>query len=108
MHFLFQAEDGIRDYKVTGVQTCALPISRARKRLFVAVVVAGVLSFLVSLWMTRVAQPWAFFGMPTRIWEFALGGALALVLNGNSGRRTSASTVLQAVGLVMKIGRAHV
>src|SRR5256885_12177909 len=29
--FFFQAEDGIRDYKVTGVQTCALPIlARAR------------------------------------------------------------------------------
>src|SRR5688500_19673367 len=26
---VFQAEDGIRDYKVTGVQTCALPISVA-------------------------------------------------------------------------------
>src|SRR5256885_2968471 len=26
MVFFFQAEDGIRDYKVTGVQTCALPI----------------------------------------------------------------------------------
>src|SRR5688500_20338857 len=26
MFFFFQAEDGIRDYKVTGVQTCALPI----------------------------------------------------------------------------------
>src|SRR5205807_3761511 len=25
----FQAEDGIRDYKVTGVQTCALPILNA-------------------------------------------------------------------------------
>src|ERR1035437_9670521 len=25
----FQGEDGIRDYKVTGVQTCALPISFA-------------------------------------------------------------------------------
>src|SRR5256885_12203758 len=25
--FFFQAEDGIRYYKVTGVQTCALPIS---------------------------------------------------------------------------------
>src|SRR5205807_6211121 len=25
-NFFFQAEDGIRDYKVTGVQTCALPI----------------------------------------------------------------------------------
>src|SRR5690348_17750208 len=26
--FFFQAEDGIRDGRVTGVQTCALPISR--------------------------------------------------------------------------------
>src|SRR5258706_2767098 len=25
--FFFQAEDGIRDWSVTGVQTCALPIS---------------------------------------------------------------------------------
>src|SRR5256885_9549185 len=29
--FFFQAEDGIRDYKVTGVQTCALPISAATR-----------------------------------------------------------------------------
>src|SRR2546426_5455468 len=28
--FFFQAEDGIRDYKVTGVQTCALPICITR------------------------------------------------------------------------------
>src|SRR5690348_17941992 len=27
MFFFFQAEDGIRDGRVTGVQTCALPIS---------------------------------------------------------------------------------
>src|SRR5690606_39965863 len=31
--FFFQAEDGIRDFHVTGVQTCALPISaRSRNR----------------------------------------------------------------------------
>src|SRR5215467_9289391 len=35
--FFFQAEDGIRDYKVTGVQTCALPIS------------AGIRYFLLSV-----------------------------------------------------------
>src|SRR3712207_9422861 len=29
MFFFFQAEDGIRDIGVTGVQTCALPIYRA-------------------------------------------------------------------------------
>src|SRR5437762_9859253 len=28
--FFFQAEDGIRDTSVTGVQTCALPISQPR------------------------------------------------------------------------------
>src|SRR2546430_12547360 len=30
MFFFFQAEDGIRDLTVTGVQTCALPISQVR------------------------------------------------------------------------------
>src|SRR5690606_40276442 len=29
--FFFQAEDGIRDFHVTGVQTCALPISLGMK-----------------------------------------------------------------------------
>src|SRR5256886_12751737 len=30
LFFFFQAEDGIRDLTVTGVQTCALPISAVR------------------------------------------------------------------------------
>src|SRR2546421_9350315 len=30
--FFFQAEDGIRDLIVTGVQTCALPISQPRAK----------------------------------------------------------------------------
>src|SRR5437016_10549201 len=29
--FFFQAEDGIRDWSVTGVQTCALPILHTRR-----------------------------------------------------------------------------
>src|SRR2546422_1263851 len=32
MFFFFQAEDGIRDVAVTGVQTCALPICAGRRR----------------------------------------------------------------------------
>src|SRR5256885_7313202 len=35
--FFFQAEDGIRDYKVTGVQTCALPIYEINNPLTVVV-----------------------------------------------------------------------
>src|SRR5207245_6941400 len=34
--FFFQAEDGIRDATVTGVQTCALPIFVAKKASFFA------------------------------------------------------------------------
>src|SRR5690606_39820091 len=32
VRFFFQAEDGIRDFHVTGVQTCALPICRRDRR----------------------------------------------------------------------------
>src|SRR6266536_5169183 len=39
--FFFQAEDGIRDPLVTGVQTCALPISQARIGVFVPFRVAS-------------------------------------------------------------------
>src|SRR5690606_40402910 len=33
--FLFQAEDGIRDFHVTGVQTCALPILSSTVMLYI-------------------------------------------------------------------------
>src|SRR5215469_6402078 len=39
--FFFQAEDGIRDLYVTGVQTCALPISRRWRQPSRRVVQAG-------------------------------------------------------------------
>src|SRR3989441_12900486 len=39
--FFFQAEDGIRDKLVTGVQTCALPISPAPRGRAAAAVMIG-------------------------------------------------------------------
>src|SRR5262249_62183981 len=33
--FFFQAEDGIRDWSVTGVQTCALPISLGARNVLI-------------------------------------------------------------------------
>ncbi|MEO6528930.1 MAG: acyltransferase family protein [Gemmatimonadaceae bacterium] len=55
--------------------------ARLKKSLVVWLVLLALLSFAASLWLTRTAQPWAFFGMPTRIWEFALGGLLAVALD---------------------------
>src|SRR5690606_40471308 len=37
--FFFQAEDGIRDFHVTGVQTCALPISQPAQMLLIPEIV---------------------------------------------------------------------
>jgi peptidoglycan/LPS O-acetylase OafA/YrhL len=72
---------------------------RADTTLLVGIAIVGALSFLASLWLTSASQPWAFFGMPTRIWEFALGGALAIVLSKRAGPG-AAGTVLQLAGLV--------
>src|SRR5205085_9454375 len=48
--FFFQAEDGIRDLTVTGVQTCALPIlMHARQNVWLSAVRIG-----CGSWMPRV------------------------------------------------------
>src|SRR6266478_8704422 len=60
--FFFQAEDGIRDLTVTGVQTCALPISNGLLygepgqlwKQFVAVVATIVLGFVMTFVILKV------------------------------------------------------
>src|SRR2546422_9387611 len=66
MYFFFQAEDGIRDVAVTGVQTCALPIS-APLRLAGYVGHFGVLVplALFGVWATwpQRARLWVLYGL---------------------------------------------
>ncbi len=52
------------------------PVSR--RTLAAVLAVLGAASFALSLWLTDAVEPWAFFGMPTRAWEFAIGGLLAI------------------------------
>src|SRR5256885_8354032 len=61
-NFFFQAEDGIRDYKVTGVQTCALPISLRAKLL---VSFGGLVLFACGLSLF-----WAFIQYKRQVTEF--------------------------------------
>lgn len=49
------------------------------RRMMWLIVVFIVGGALLCVAVTRVAQPWAFYGMPLRAWEFALG-ALVLLL----------------------------
>src|SRR5256886_118011 len=52
--FFFQAEDGIRDLTVTGVQTCALPISQMQQvrmdRLNTYIKVSGAVGWACYQW----------------------------------------------------------
>jgi peptidoglycan/LPS O-acetylase OafA/YrhL len=78
--------------------------ARMTRRLGIGIAVTGALSFIVSLWLTRAAQPWAFFGMPTRIWEFALGGLISFDAARLSKISTKSGTLLQASGLAAIAG----
>src|SRR2546422_6296366 len=53
--FFFQAEDGIRDVAVTGVQTCALPISTSPKVAPAASSVFLIPSILVRVCASRLS-----------------------------------------------------
>src|SRR5437588_11651128 len=57
LFFFFQAEDGIRDHCVTGVQTCALPISA--RPLFAAAGIARAVRFKSSSSTSRNFSPTA-------------------------------------------------
>ena len=48
------------------------------RRLAIVLAVVLVGSLGLSILLTSVNQPWAFFSLPTRAWELALGGLLAL------------------------------
>ncbi|MEU7141333.1 acyltransferase family protein [Nocardia sp. NPDC046473] len=62
-----------------------------------AVVAAG--SFVVSLNWTRTLPPWAFFALPARAWELALGGVVALSVPLWRRLPESAATVAGWLGL---------
>lgn len=50
-----------------------------RRRLTVILTLLTAASFAAGLWLTFQNQPWAFFGLPTRAWELAVGGIVAVV-----------------------------
>src|SRR6266850_1504634 len=116
-YFFFQAEDGIRDYKVTGVQTCALPISccamemmsaatsrndmdrwgmfpfRASPRQADVLIVAGTLTTKMAGPLVRLWEQ-----MPEPKWCVAMGTCTT-----SGGRFKRSYSVVQGVDRVMPV-----
>src|SRR5207249_6419060 len=65
----FQAEDGIRDRNVTGVQTCALPISRPLWRKISKT--CSTLSEALTVWQWPISRRWSI--APSRSEERRVG-----------------------------------
>ncbi len=57
-----------------------LLVRRSKRMLGVAVAVLAALSFAACLLLSDVAQPVAFFSLPTRAWELAVGGVVVLLV----------------------------
>jgi peptidoglycan/LPS O-acetylase OafA/YrhL len=53
---------------------------RSWRALAATMLVVFALSLAACLWLTVANQPWAFFSLPTRAWEFGAGGILGLAI----------------------------
>jgi peptidoglycan/LPS O-acetylase OafA/YrhL len=64
-----------------------------------ALAAVAVASFALSVYWTHASQPWAFFSLPTRAWELALGGLVAIALPALSRFPRQTATALGWAGL---------
>lgn len=83
----------IKKYKLTKVKTL---INTILGVLFVS-------SFIYSIYLTAVDQPWAYFITMTRVWEFALGSLLCINLSSIKVNKYIATVIgwLGLIGLIL-------
>jgi peptidoglycan/LPS O-acetylase OafA/YrhL len=78
----------------------------ALNRVAVAVAVVGIASFALSIVWTETDAPLAFFLLPTRAWELAVGAALALAAARVATVPAWVSTAAVAAGLALIVAGA--
>jgi peptidoglycan/LPS O-acetylase OafA/YrhL len=83
---------------------------RRRGRISLVVAAAAIASLAFSIHLTTTLQPWAFFSLPTRGWELAVGGLLALAeahLRRVPGAAAVAAGIVGLVLLLVAAFRIH-
>src|SRR5690606_41092217 len=115
--FFFQAEDGIRDFHVTGVQTCALPILASlviQSQVFFTILISVALHGERVRPLQLVAAVLAVGGYGLVAWRSITDSSAAVTLTGLGIVLTAGvawactNMVMRGAGRINKIGRAHV
>jgi hypothetical protein len=71
-----------------------LMATKSRRQLAVVLTVMSAVSLAFCIWLTNYRAPWAFFGLPTRAWEFGLGGLGCMLSAEYLARRKSLIAVI--------------
>ena len=92
---------------IIGVVAFCRPDSpRFRRNVGLAMLVLLVLSLGVSVWSTENHPRAAYYLMPSRAWQFAVGGVLAVILPAEKNAYPRAGAALAALGLVLIVWSA--
>ena len=59
--------------------SCSVSTEKLGRRIFAGIFLVSAISLCGAIVLTRADQPWAFFGSPTRAWEFGFGAMIALL-----------------------------
>ena len=65
----------------------SLLLMKSRRRLAVLLALISAVSLALCIWLTHYRQPWAFFSLPPRAWEFGLGGLACMLPAEKLGRQ---------------------
>jgi peptidoglycan/LPS O-acetylase OafA/YrhL len=57
----------------------ALWVLKSRRRFATLLILLSSISLVLCVWLTHHRQPWAFFSLPVRAWEFGFGGLACMV-----------------------------
>jgi len=80
---------------------------RSQKLLVYLLSIVTVISLAASIRLTNTAPAYAFYGLPTRAWEFGIGGLAILIPRGSLKGSNAALTALGWLGLLSVLASFH-
>src|SRR5262252_407651 len=72
--------------------------TKSKRQLALVLTALSATSLAICIWITNYRAPWAFFSLPTRAWEFGLGGLGCMVTAQYLDRRKTLTAITGWIG----------